>query len=69
MCMLHSLHSVCVLQYEHVDGFLEQLSRVSDQVNSLLPGQDDDLRPGQLAAEAGLRAHHPIVIVPGGCQV
>jgi hypothetical protein len=47
-----------------VDGFLEQLSSLSDRVNSFLPG-DEELRPGQVAAQAGLRAHHPIVIVPG----
>lgn len=47
-----------------MDGFLEHLSKVSDRVNSILEG-DDAPRPGQLAAAAGLKAHHPIVIIPG----
>jgi hypothetical protein len=60
------------LQTEHVNGFLEDLAdlsdHVSDQVNKLLPG-DELPRPGQLAAKAGLQAHHPIVIIPGAILV
>jgi hypothetical protein len=44
-----------------IDGFME---RLSDGVNILLPS-DDSLRPGQVAAQAGVKAHHPIVIIPG----
>lgn len=53
-------------QTEHVDGFLERLEHLSDRMNNLLPG-DDALRPGQVAAQQGVRAHHPIVIIPGVC--
>lgn len=57
------LHRHC-MQTEHVDGFLEHLEQWQDRVNNLLPGEEA-LRPGQVAAQAGVKAHHPIVIIPG----
>jgi hypothetical protein len=55
------------LQAEHLDvtldGFLERLANISDTVNSIIG--EEGLRPGQLAAEQGLRAHHPVIIIPG----
>jgi hypothetical protein len=48
-----------------LDGFLEKLANLSDTVSSIIG--EDGPRPGQLAAKQGLKAHHPVVIVPGAC--
>lgn len=52
-----------------LDGFLDKLSNLSDTVSYILPGGDELPRPGQLAAKAGLRAHHPVIIIPGTCAI
>jgi hypothetical protein len=49
-----------------IDGFLEKLANLSDTVSSIIG--DDGPRPGQLAAKKGMKAHHPVVIVPGACR-
>jgi hypothetical protein len=46
-----------------LDGFLEKLANLSDTVSSIIG--EDGPRPGQLAAKQGMKAHHPVVIVPG----
>lgn len=64
-----SLLGCCVAQVEQfdvsIDGFLETLANLSDTVSNILPGGDDLPRPGQLAAKEGLKAHHPVIIIPG----
>jgi hypothetical protein len=57
----------CLPQVEQfdvsLDGFLEKLANLSDTVSSIIG--EDGPRPGQLAAKKGIKAHHPVVIVPG----
>ncbi|WIA16398.1 hypothetical protein OEZ85_013090 [Tetradesmus obliquus] len=58
------LNTTLVEQFDvSLDGFLEKLANLSDTVSSIIG--DDGPRPGQMAAKQGLKAHHPVVIVPG----
>jgi hypothetical protein len=49
-----------------MDGFLEHLAQLQERVSAIVDFDDEAERPGQLAAKAGLRAHHPVIIIPGG---
>ncbi|KAF6256224.1 Lecithin:cholesterol acyltransferase-domain-containing protein [Scenedesmus sp. NREL 46B-D3] len=58
------LNTTLVEQFDvSLDGFLEKLANLSDTVSSIIA--EEGPRPGQLAAKKGMRAHHPVVIVPG----
>lgn len=46
-----------------LDGLLERIANLSDTVSNFMG--DEGPRPGQIAAAQGLRAHHPIIIIPG----
>eukprot|EP00882_Tetradesmus_deserticola_P005236 GHRQ01005513.1.p1 GENE.GHRQ01005513.1~~GHRQ01005513.1.p1 ORF type:complete len:320 (+),score=124.15 GHRQ01005513.1:183-1142(+) len=58
------LNTTLVEQFDvSLDGFLETLSNLSDTVSSIIG--EEGPRPGQVAAKKGMKAHHPVVIVPG----